>query len=182
MAASVALMVISAATPFPAELVALANGVIYGPGWGAAITWGGGMLGALLTFGIFRWFGRPLTRSLRHRCLRQWVGKWTDVESGMTLLIARLIPLIPFCLLNYAAGLTGMGWRTFVWATGLGILPFTVLMAVAGDWMGTLQWQIGFVVLGAVVALWLVLHRRSGGFSKGRLENGPGKIKYQGEN
>lgn len=146
-AAPVALMVVSAATPFPAELVALANGAVYGPGWGTAITWGGGMLGALLTFGSSRGFGRHFARRLVERPHRQWAGEWTEMEGGTTLLIARLIPLVPFFLLNYAGGLTGMGWRTFVWATGFGILPLTVLMTVAGDWLGALHWQIGSAAL-----------------------------------
>ena len=74
-AASVALMVISAATPFPAELVALANGAVFGPGWGIAITWGGGMLGAILAFGFSRKLGRPFVHALVPLSDRRWEGE-----------------------------------------------------------------------------------------------------------
>jgi uncharacterized membrane protein YdjX (TVP38/TMEM64 family) len=43
--------------------------------------------------------------------------------------------VIAFNLINYAAALTEISWWTFVWATGVGILPLTVLLAVAGDGM-----------------------------------------------
>lgn len=170
-AASVTLMVFSALTPFPAELVAVANGVVFGPALGAAITWGGGMIGALLAFCFSRAFAKPIAGRLMNRRFQRWTGSRSELESGTTLLFARLIPLIPFCLLNYAAGMSNMGWRTFVWATSLGILPLTILMAFAGDWLGTLQWQIGSVVLAAGLTLWLVFHRRSGRSVSGQLED-----------
>ncbi len=77
----------------------------------------------------------------------------------MTLLISRLIPLIAFNLLNYGAALTGISWRTFLWATGIGILPLTVLLAVVGDRALVLPlWT--WIVLGVLVlASWLALRR-----------------------
>ena len=55
----------------------------------------------------------------------------------MSLLIGRLIPLIAFNLINYAAALTEISWWTFLWATGTGILPLTILLNVVGDQMLT---------------------------------------------
>ena len=40
------LMVLHSFVPFPAEFVAMANGMLYGPIWGTVITWSGAMLGA----------------------------------------------------------------------------------------------------------------------------------------
>ncbi len=45
-AASIVLMILHSFVPFPAEFVALANGMAYGALWGAVITWSGAMLGA----------------------------------------------------------------------------------------------------------------------------------------
>jgi hypothetical protein len=50
--ASIGLMVLHSFLPFPAEFVALANGMLYGPLWGTVITWVGAMLGAFLAFGL----------------------------------------------------------------------------------------------------------------------------------
>src|SRR5687767_5453134 len=47
---SMLLMVAHSLLPFPAELIAIANGAVFGLGPGVAITWAGAMLGALLGF------------------------------------------------------------------------------------------------------------------------------------
>ena len=61
-AGSIMLMVLHSFVPFPAEMVAIANGMLYGPVWGTVITWTGAMLGAWLAFGLARWLGRPFVR------------------------------------------------------------------------------------------------------------------------
>ena len=45
--------------PFPAEFVAIANGMAYGPLWGTVVTWIGAMCGALVAFALSRALGRP---------------------------------------------------------------------------------------------------------------------------
>ena len=39
------------------------------------------------------------------------------------MLIARLLPIIAFNLINYAPALAGIGWWPFLWTTGPGIRP-----------------------------------------------------------
>jgi uncharacterized membrane protein YdjX (TVP38/TMEM64 family) len=41
--------------------------------------------------------------------------------------------VVPFNLLNLAAGLAGMPWRTFTAATALGIVPGTVIYTFFAD-------------------------------------------------
>ena len=50
--ASIGLMVLHSFVPFPAELLACANGMVYGTLWGTVITWTGAMLGASIAFGV----------------------------------------------------------------------------------------------------------------------------------
>ena len=52
-------IVIHSFIPFPAELVAIANGMIYGSFWGIVITWSGAMMGACVAFALARKLGRP---------------------------------------------------------------------------------------------------------------------------
>ena len=75
-------------------------------------------------------------------------------------MISRLIPVIAFNLVNYAAALTEISWWTFLWATGVGILPFTILLAILGDRMLTMPlW--GWILVGIVAVMtWLILERR----------------------
>jgi uncharacterized membrane protein YdjX (TVP38/TMEM64 family) len=134
--------------------------MIWGPVWGTAITWIGAMLGAAFAFGLVRWLGRPVLRRLLSEGQGQWLDGWSTTQGGAALLVSRLIPLIAFNLINYAAALAGISWWTFLWATGLGILPLSILLAILGDRMIELPlWA--WLLLGALaVASWLILQRR----------------------
>ena len=122
---SMGLMILHSFVPFPAEFIAFANGIVYGVFWGTVITWTGAMAGAVLAFGLARWLGRPFVRSVMSE--RRWrqIDHWTERQGWRAVFVSRFFPIISFNLVNYAAGLTSIRWRTFVWATGLGILPVT---------------------------------------------------------
>jgi uncharacterized membrane protein YdjX (TVP38/TMEM64 family) len=121
--ASIGLMVLHSFVPFPAELVALANGMLYGPFWGTAITWVGAMLGAFLAFGLARAFGRPFVETVVAR--RDWrtLDDWAGQHAAQMVFLARFVPIISFNLINYAAGLTKISWWTFGWTTGVVLRP-----------------------------------------------------------
>jgi uncharacterized membrane protein YdjX (TVP38/TMEM64 family) len=151
-AGSIALMVIHTFVPFPAELVAFANGMVYGPYWGTVITWVGAMLGAFVAFGLARALGRPFVeRILRRRDWRQ-ADELMARHGTAAVFLGRFVPVISFNLINWAAGLTNMSWWTFTWVTGLGILPMTTLMVVLGDRLDTLDWWVWLLLLAAAVA------------------------------
>jgi uncharacterized membrane protein YdjX (TVP38/TMEM64 family) len=162
-AASILLMVLHSFVPFPAEIVAMANGMLYGPLWGTVITWTGAMLGAYLAFGLARWLGRPFVLATVPERHHAAIDRFAARQGGGVLLLSRLLPVISFNLINYAAGLTAISWWTFSWATGIGILPLTFLMVVAGDglWSGDAALWLGLIVAaGAGWLLWRLLQRR----------------------
>ena len=130
---SIGLMVAHSFLPFPSEIIALANGMLYGPLWGSVVTWVGAMLGAVAAFGAVRALGQPVLRKLLPAARHAGLVRWSRQHGGLALLVARLIPVIAFNLINYAAALTEITWWTFLWATGLGILPLTIVLAVLGD-------------------------------------------------
>ena len=152
--ASIGLMVIHSFVPFPAELVAIANGMVYGTVLGIAITWVGAMLGAFLAFGLARRFGRPFVRRALAPRNMERVDAWVAHYGGGALLFSRFIPLIAFNLINYAAGLAGVSWWTFAWTTGVGILPVTSLMVIMGDQLEVLPWYLWFLLLPGGLAVW----------------------------
>jgi uncharacterized membrane protein YdjX (TVP38/TMEM64 family) len=158
--ASLGLMVAHSFVPFPAELVGVANGMIFGPIVGTVVTWVGAMLGALVAFGAVRVFGRPLVRRMLSGRQQQELAVWSSERGGTSLLVGRFIPVIAFNLLNYAAALTTISWWTFAWATGIGILPLTILLNVLGERVLTTPlWA--WLALGAITAsAWLLWHVR----------------------
>jgi len=160
---SIVLMVVHSFLPFPSEIITLANGMVFGPFWGSVITWVGAMLGAISTFGLVRLLGRPFVyQMLSDRQLLR-LSDWSARQGGIALLIGRLIPVVAFNLLNYAAAMTHISWWTYIWATGLGILPLTILLNVFGAsvlTMTTSNW-IWLLFVVAVALCGIVLWRRS---------------------
>jgi uncharacterized membrane protein YdjX (TVP38/TMEM64 family) len=153
--ASIALMILHSFVPFPAELIAIANGMLFGPVWGTLVTWLGAMLGAALAFALARRYGRPLVDRLVAR--KAWAG--ADALhaccDARTLLLARFVPVISFNLINYAAGVLDVSWWRFLWTTSLGILPITVASVALGDQLTGPMWDVWLAVSGLLLALYL---------------------------
>lgn len=154
--AMIGLMIAHCFVPLPAEVLALCAGALFGTVYGTALIWCGAMIGALLSFGLARLLGRGAVEALlparHHAALEHHDGQIT------ALLVSRFIPLIAFNLINYAAGLTRIGWWPFTWTTGLGILPLTTLMVAMGAHMKHLTWGQLALVSGAGIVLILGLH------------------------
>ncbi len=168
--ASMALMAVHSFLPFPAEVIALANGMVYGPLWGTVVTWAGAMIGASLAFWVVRSLGRPFIRrfvSIRHQ---QVLEHWSRDKGAVALLLSRFIPMIAFNLINYAAALTEVSWWTFLWTTGLGILPLTILLASVGDRVMALPLWVSLVISLCLLVGWFIVahwrRRRSSGGSR----------------
>jgi uncharacterized membrane protein YdjX (TVP38/TMEM64 family) len=159
-AASIGLMVAHSFLPFPAEIIACANGMVYGPVWGAVITWVGAMLGASAAFAIVRWLGRPFVERMVPASRWEQMSLWSHDRGAAVLLVARLIPVIAFNLINYVAALTGISWWSFLWATGLGILPLIIVLSVLGDQMLAMPLWLVVLLVALALASWVVLHRR----------------------
>lgn len=153
--ASIGLMVLHSFLPLPAEIIAVANGMMFGLVGGVLVTWVGAMLGATLSFAMARSLGRPTLRWLvserRWRAIDGWEFRAT------TLLVARFIPVISFNLVNYGAGLARVGWWPFLWTTAVGILPLTVASVLLGDAMLRVNWAIAGTIIAGAAIVWLVL-------------------------
>lgn len=144
--AVIVLMVIHCFIPFPAEVLALCAGAIFGTLTGSALIWTGAMIGAALSFGIARLLGRAAVMRFLSRSQKASLNAWAADQGALTLLVSRFIPIIAFSLINYAAGLTRLRWWTFIWTTAVGILPLTILMTYLGAAMRELTWGWFLVV------------------------------------
>lgn len=167
--ASGLVMILCALTVLPAEVPALANGMIYGPWVGGIVTWTGAMLGANIAYGLARLFGPAL--------IDRWIGtekaarfrQAIDANGTVVLLIARCIPIIPFFAVNYVAGAASMRLWTFNWVTGIGILPMTVALVTMGDQAMRMPWAMWLTLAVALLALILLVRsliKRNAGKSR----------------
>ncbi len=159
-AVAIGLMSVHSFVPFPAELVAFANGMVYGPLWGTVITWVGAMIGALIAFALARGLGRPFVDTMVARYDWRALDDWAARDGWRVVLVSRFIPVIAFNLINYAAGLSRLTWWQFAWTTAVGILPLTVLMVVMGDNVESLAWESWLLLAAACVVLWFVVRRK----------------------
>ena len=67
------------------------------------------------------------------------VERALERDGAFYLFLLRLVPVIPFFVINIVMGLTPIRLRTFWWVSQLGMLPATVLFVAAGASVTTLQ-------------------------------------------
>ena len=130
--AVVGLMVVHTVLPFPAEVVTLVAGAVYGPWLGLLFTWIGAMVGGIAGFALARWIGHPLLRRWLPPRAKEVSERWIGESAAWSLLVLRLLPFVSFNLINYAAGLSEVDFWTFLWTMAVGILPFSILLALLG--------------------------------------------------
>ncbi len=160
----VGLMIVHSFIPFPAELVAIAAGMCFGVVWGVVLTWVGAMIGAVMAFALSRYLGRPFVAAVMPERQMQRIDDWSRDKSTSALIVVRLIPVIAFNLVNYAAGLTRVSLWAFLWTTAIGILPMTVLMVIMGEQMREPEAADWFILAATGLLLLAVVHvvRRHG--------------------
>lgn len=134
---SFALMVFqSLAAPLPAFLITFANAAVFGWVGGAVLSWTSSMVGAAACFGIAKLYGRSAVTKLTGKRALATVDEFFDKYGSKSIVIARLLPFMPFDIVSYAAGLTSIKFWPFFIATGIGQLPATIIYSYAGKMLG----------------------------------------------
>ncbi|MFD2922826.1 TVP38/TMEM64 family protein [Halobacillus naozhouensis] len=123
----------SVIAPLPAFVITFANGLVFGWLGGALLSWGSAMAGAILCFYLAKWLGRPVVQRFVSGKALAWWDQFFQKYGSYSVLIARLVPIISFDLVSYAAGVTPITFWNFFWATGLGQLPATLLYSYLGE-------------------------------------------------
>nr|WP_296864386.1 VTT domain-containing protein [Thermosyntropha sp.] len=132
-----------------------ANAGLFGWIKGAILSWASAMVGQHCVLGLPTGMGGgwlknllPIRHWLRLTYFFERYGKWA-------VLVARLLPFMSFDIVSYAAGLTGMGFWEFLWATGLGQLPATLIYSYVGDMLAgsARNFVFGLLLLFALSAL-----------------------------
>ncbi len=109
-------------TLFPDSILAIGGGLIFGLTKGYIYTLIGALLGASLSFYISRKLGRNFVKKLTKEKL-DTIEKMINDKGFFVVLILRLVPLFPFDIISYGAGLTSIKFRDFMFATLIGTIP-----------------------------------------------------------
>src|SRR5205823_577919 len=113
------------------------------------LSWSSAMVCAALCYGIAKTLGRPVVERLVGARSLTRSDRFFERYGSHAVLITRLIPVVSFDGVSYAAGLTRMGLWPFLVATGIGMLPATIAYSVIGENLTSgsklLLWAIGTV-------------------------------------
>jgi uncharacterized membrane protein YdjX (TVP38/TMEM64 family) len=142
----------------PGSALTLLAGYVYGAGWGTVLVSIASTAGAALAFGLAR---TALRNAVRRRLASSpklsALDRAVAQRGALVVFLLRLTPAVPFNLLNYALGGTGVRFGSYVLASWVGMLPGTVLFVSLGAALGP-RGRLGphgRVYLGVVIAVTL---------------------------
>lgn len=115
----------------PSTPLNLTGGAIFGIWWGTLWTTLAALVAAIATFAFTRTIGRELVT-------QKLAGRWRAVDAeirqgGLFYLFAiRLLPIIPYGIVNFVAGLTSIKFKDYLIGTLLGTLPGVLPFVMMG--------------------------------------------------
>ncbi len=126
---------LSALTLFPDSVLAISGGMIFGFFYGTLYTIIGAVFAATLAFFVSRFLGQSiLEKFLKHNKIK--VINAVEKRGFISVLVLRLIPLVPFDIISYGAGLTKISYVEYIGATALGIIPGVMVYINIGNQVG----------------------------------------------
>jgi uncharacterized membrane protein YdjX (TVP38/TMEM64 family) len=147
---------------FPASLLTIASGYLFGPVLGVVYTVIASNCSSLLAYGIGRFFGQGMLS--QGGGLMRYATRMRE-NSFNTVLLARLI-FLHYDAVSYLAGFLRINWRAFIAATAIGALPGTISFvllgsAITGDFsVGALRFdRRSFGISAAVFVISLIVSR-----------------------
>ncbi len=148
--------VLATALSFPgATIITLAGGAVFGLWQGLLIVSFASTVGATLAFLASRFLLRDWVEARFGQRLAD-IHLGVDREGGFYLFTLRLIPVVPFFLINLLMGLTRMKVWTYYWVSQIGMLAGTAVYVNAGTQLAQLDSVKGILspaLLGSFVLL-----------------------------
>ncbi|MCM5679642.1 FAD-dependent oxidoreductase [Schlegelella sp. S2-27] len=138
-----------------AAIMTLAGGAVFGLLAGTVIVSFASTLGATLALLASRYLLRDVVQRRFGPRLAQ-IDRGIEREGAFYLFTLRLVPLVPFFVINLLMGLTAMKARTFFWVSQLGMLAGTVVYVNAGTQLAKIESLRGILspqIVGSFVLL-----------------------------
>ena len=126
----IALYVLATILVLPSTVLNLTGGAVFGAVWGTLWTSLGAIIAAIVAFTFTRTIGRE---TIAKRLSGRWQAMDAEVRQGglFYMFAIRLVPIMPYGLVNFAAGLTSISFKDYVLGTAMGtvpsVLPFVLL-------------------------------------------------------
>lgn len=138
-AAFIILYILATVFFIPGSLLTLGAGVLFGVVGGSICVSLASTVGATCAFLVGRywargWVAQQITGNQTFEAIDEAVAQ----EGWKIVGLARLSPIFPFNLLNYAFGITQVSLRDYFWASWIGMMPGTVMYVYIGSLLGDL--------------------------------------------
>ena len=141
----------------PSTALNLTGGAIFGPGFGILWTSIGAVLAAAVAFIFARTAGRNI---MSRRLAGRWQAMDAELSQGAVfyMFAIRLVPILPYGLVNFAAGLTSIRFQDYLLGTTLGTVPSVLPFVLLGS-SGVQAVQTGDILplLGALMLTGLLV-------------------------
>ncbi|WP_326546822.1 TVP38/TMEM64 family protein [Mycolicibacterium sp. ND9-15] len=118
--------------PFPRTAFTLGAGLLFGPVLGVPLAVTAATISAVIALLLVRAVGLQLHRLVRHPRIQALDARLRE-RGWPTVVSMRLIPAVPFSVLNYAAGASSVRVLPYTLATLGGLLPGTAAVVILGD-------------------------------------------------
>jgi uncharacterized membrane protein YdjX (TVP38/TMEM64 family) len=118
--------------PFPRTVFTLAAGLLFGPVLGVALAVVASTASAVIALVLVRAAGWQLRGLVRHQAVETLDARLRD-RGWPAVMSLRLIPAVPFSVLNYAVGASAVRVLPYTLATLAGVFPGTAAVVILGD-------------------------------------------------
>ena len=150
--------------PIPRTVFTLAAGLLFGPALGVVLSLLATTLTAALAFVVVRRVGRSLLEPHLDRKLLRAIDARLRRRGWLAVASLRLIPAVPFSVLNYCSAVSSIRFRDYLVGT-VGVIPGSIALVVLGDALtGTTSPALLAISLGgaAIGVIGLIVQARSG--------------------
>ncbi len=116
----------------PSTPLNISGGLLFGPWLGIVWTSMGAIVAAAIAFLFSRTIGRPV---MEKRLAGRWQVMDAEIHRGglFYMFAIRLIPVMPYGIVNFAAGLTSIRFRDYLMGTTLGTVPSVLPFVLIGS-------------------------------------------------
>jgi uncharacterized membrane protein YdjX (TVP38/TMEM64 family) len=118
--------------PFPRTVFTLSAGLLFGPVLGVPLAVSAATISAIIALLLVRAAGWQLSRLVRHPRVDSLDARLRE-RGWLAVMSMRMIPAVPFSVLNYAAGASAVRVLPYTLATLAGLLPGTAAVVILGD-------------------------------------------------
>ncbi len=135
-----------------ATLLTLVGGAVFGGATGTVVVLCASTLGAICAFILARYVLRDYVQEKFSKYLGH-VNRGVDEEGAFYLFGLRVVPVVPYFVVNFVTALTPIRLWTYCWVTPLGMLPGTILYVNSGQKLGNLQSASGILSWSLILSL-----------------------------